>query len=118
MKYCDINDNLKKALERDWIITNGIGGFASCSMLGVNTRRYHGLLVAAMQPPEQRTMILSKLDESIIINGVKYNLYTNQVKSKYSEGYEYLKTFEKDIIPVYTFKADDVIIEKTPELKD
>ena len=99
---------------KEWIITNGIGGFASSTDFGgMNTRRYHGLLVAAMQPPEQRTMILSKLDESVVINGVKYNLYTNQVKSKFSEGHEYLKTFEKDIIPVYTFKADDVIVEKS-----
>ncbi len=55
----------KKALQEEWLITNGIGGFASSTVLGANTRRYHGLLVAPLKPPARRYLILSKLDESL-----------------------------------------------------
>ena len=78
MKYCDLNENIKKQLRREWIITNGIGGFCSGSVLGgCNIRKYNGLLVAPLTPPARRFLVLSKLDESIKINGQDYNLYTN-----------------------------------------
>lgn len=66
---------------KEWIVTNGIGGYAaSTDFGGMNTRKYHGLLIAALNPPSDRTLILSKLDESIEINGKKTNLYTNDAK--------------------------------------
>lgn len=99
---------------KEWIITNGIGGFASSTDLGgLNTRRYHGLLIAPLNPPRQRTLILSKVDESIEINGKKYNLYTNDVNKEISKGYEYLEKFEKEIIPIYTYDINGVIVEKS-----
>lgn len=99
---------------REWIITNGIGGFASSTDLGgMNARRYHGLLIASLVPPRNRTLILSKVDESIEINGKKYNLYTNDVEGKIFSGYKYLKKFEKEILPIYTFEVNNVIVEKT-----
>ena len=76
MKYSEIDEEVKKSLKRDWIITNGIGGFCSQSALGCNTRKYHGLLIAPLTPPARRFLILSKLDESIETNGTKYNLFT------------------------------------------
>ena len=97
MKYCDINDNLKKALERDWIITNGIGGFASCSMLGVNTRRYHGLLVAPLLPPAKRTLLVSKIEESIIIDNEEYSFSSDVANDELTEGFKYLVDFRKDL---------------------
>ena len=60
MKYDEINNDIKKQLDREWVISNGIGGFASQSMLGANTRKYHGLLVAPLTPPARRFLILSK----------------------------------------------------------
>lgn len=99
---------------KEWVITNGIGGFASSTdFAGMNTRRYHGLLVAAMEPPEERTLILSKVDESIEISGKKYNLYTNDVVGIKREENKYLINFEKDVIPVYTFKVQKTIVEKS-----
>ena len=56
---------------KEWVITNGIGGFASTTDKGINERRYHGLLIAATNPPGLRKLILSKVDESIDINGKK-----------------------------------------------
>ncbi len=99
---------------REWLITNGIGGFAaSTDKGGMNTRRYHGLLIAALQPPHLRTMILSKVDESIEINGKKYQLFTNDSNGTLSKGYKYQKEFQKEILPIYTYMVDGVIIQKT-----
>ena len=75
MKITKENLNLENGLEREWIITNGIGGYSSSSIIGANTRKYHGLLVAALTPPARRFLILAKLDESIEVRGKKYNLY-------------------------------------------
>ena len=97
---------------REWLITNGIGGYASSTDMGLNTRRYHGLLIAATNPPGLRKLILSKVDESIEINGKKYNLYTNTSCGVTTEGYKYMQKFEKTMIPIYTYKVKNVIIEK------
>ena len=86
---------------KEWIITNGLGGYASSTDLGgMNTRRYHGLLVAPINPPRQRTLILSKVDESIEIDSKKYALFTNNVDGKIYKCYKYQTSFEKDIFPV------------------
>ena len=68
MKFSKENLKLETALEKEWIITNGIGGFASSTIIGANTRKYHGLLVVPIIPPARRRLILSKIDESIIID--------------------------------------------------
>ena len=59
---------MEKNIEKEWLITNGIGGYASSTVLGINTRKYHGLLVSALKPPGSRTVLLEKLDEDIIVN--------------------------------------------------
>ena len=99
---------------KEWIITNGIGGFASSTDKGgMNTRRYHGLLIASSEPPMKRKLILSKVDESIEIDGKKYNLYTNDSNGTLSKGYKYLTKFEKEIVPIYTYKVKNITIEKS-----
>lgn len=85
MKYGKKYMNLEKGLQTEWIITNGIGGYSASSILGANTRRYHGLLIAPLTPPARRFVILSKVDESIIVNEKKYNLYTNIGKNYLSK---------------------------------
>lgn len=85
MKYGKKYMNLEKGLQTEWIITNGIGGYSASSILGANTRRYHGLLIAPLTPPARRFVILSKVDESIVINEKKYNLYTNIGKNYLSK---------------------------------
>ena len=77
MKITKAHLDLKEGIEREWLITNGIGGYASSTILGINTRKYHGLLVAPLTPPARRTLILSKLEESIEIDNNSYNLYSN-----------------------------------------
>lgn len=105
--------DLKECLGKEWIIANGTGGFASSSVLGANTRRYHGLLIAPLMPPARRHLIISKVDESIIINGEEYNLFTNVCKNFISDGYKYLESFEKEYLPIFTYKVNDIKITKT-----
>ena len=81
-------------------------------MIGANTRRYHGLLIAPLTPPARRHLILSKVDESIEIGEKKYDLYTNIGKNYISKGYKYLVQFEKEYIPIYTYQVGDCLIKK------
>ena len=104
--------NLEKGLNREWIITNGIGGFCSSTIIGANTRKYHGLLIAPLTPPARRYLVLSKLDESIEIEGEEYKLYTNVGTQYISDGFKYLEEFKKDIIPEFIYKIGDITITK------
>lgn len=112
MKYSKEDISIEKGLKKEWIVTNGIGGYASSTIIGCNTRKYHGLLVAPLTPPARRFLILSKIDESIEISDKKYNLYTNMSKNYISDGYKYQESFEKDYIPIFTYKVKDVLIKK------
>ncbi len=112
MKYTNEDINLENGIQKEWIITNGIGGFASSTIIGANTRKYHGLLIAPLTPPARRYLILSKVDESIEIGGKQYNLYTNIGKNYITKGYEYQTSFEKEEIPTLKYKISDVEITK------
>lgn len=117
MKYTNEDINLENGIQKEWIITNGIGGFASSTIIGANTRKYHGLLIAPLTPPARRYLILSKVDESIEIGGKQYNLYTNIGKNYISKGYEYQTSFEKEEIPTLKYKISDVEITKQTCMK-
>lgn len=113
MKITKENLNLENGLNKEWIITNGIGGYSSSTIIGANTRKYHGLLIAALTPPARRFMVLSKVDESLEIRGKKYNLYTNVGKEYISKGFEYQEEFKKEYVPTFTYKIGKVTITKT-----
>lgn len=113
MKLTKRQIEIKDCLNKEWIISNGTGGYCASTVIGVNTRRYHGLLVAPLVPPAQRHLLLSKVDESIVIEDEKYCLYTNLCPNYTSEGYKYLESFEKEILPIFTYKVKDVKIIKT-----
>ena len=97
--------NLESGLKKEWILTNGIGGFSYSSVVGCNTRKYHGLLVAPLTPPARRFVILSKVDEALEIDNKEYVLYTNMCKSYISEGYKNLARFEKEFFPIFSYKV-------------
>lgn len=113
MKFTKEDLNLENGLKKEWLLTNGIGGFASSTIIGANTRKYHGLLIAPLTPPARRYLILSKVDESIQIGDNKYDLYTNVGENYISQGYKYQETFERDYFPTYRYKVEDVEITKT-----
>jgi predicted glycogen debranching enzyme len=110
----EICSSLEHALAREWLETNGIGGFASSTIIGLNTRRYHGLLVAATRPPVGRMVLLSKLEETLIIDGHRLELSANRYPGVvHPDGYHFLRQFRLDPFPTFTYVVSDVEIEKT-----
>jgi predicted glycogen debranching enzyme len=106
--------DLAETLRREWLETNGIGGFASSSVAGVNTRRYHGLLVAATRPPVGRLALLSKLEETLVVDGRRYDLSANQYPGVvHPQGHQYLSRFRLDPFPIFTYSVDGVELEKS-----
>ena len=112
MKLSKKDLELKSGLTKEWLITNGIGGFASQTVLGINTRKYHGLLVAPLVPPSRRYVVLSKLDESIKIAEKEEILYSNVCKNYISEGYKKLEKFEKIYYPIFNYETESGIVVK------
>ncbi len=111
----EICGDLELAAGREWLVTNGIGGYASGTVAGVLTRRYHGLLVAALAPPLGRSLLLAKLDETAQYDRQSYPLSTNQwVDGTVSpEGYCYIEHFcLEGTIPTWRFAIADALLEK------
>lgn len=112
MEFTKEELTLENGLTKEWLITNGIGGFSSSTIIGANTRKYHGLLIAPLTPPARRFLILSKLDESLEVRGKKHNLYTNLGREYTSEGYKYQESFSKEYMPVFKYKIGTTQITK------
>lgn len=89
---------IETLLEKEWLLTNGRGGYASSTIVGCNTRAYHGLLVGSLQPPVNRIMALSNCFELILSKGDTFHLSTFEFSDKFSpEGFRFLKTYRRDI---------------------
>ncbi len=107
--------DLRFSGQGEWLVTNGIGGYAAGTIAGVLTRRYHGLLTAAVQPPVARTVLLSKLDETANYGDQTYRLFTDrwsggEVKPA---GFLHLERFHLEgTTPVWTFALADAVLEK------
>jgi len=106
--------NLTEANRCEWLETNGLGGFASSTITGLNTRRYHGLLMAATTPPAGRTALLSKLEETLVLGENRVELSCNQYpKTVYPQGQKYLQRFRLDPFPMFTYEVDGIELQKT-----
>jgi len=111
----DLCGDLPVAERYEWLCTNGLGGFASGTVAGMLTRRYHGLLVAALRPPLGRTLLVTKLDEAVEYGGRTYPLCTNRWMggSIDPHGYRHIERFRLEgTTPVWTFACADALIEK------
>ena len=113
--------DLATAESREWLVTNGIGGFASGTIAGMLTRRYHGLLMAALEPPLGRTLLLAKVDETVEYEGIYpqsgrfYPLYVNRWANGTveSNGHCYINRFHLEgTTPVWTFAFGNALLEK------
>src|SRR5215211_5915339 len=103
------NLSADERLSSEWLETNGLGGWANATIAGINTRRYHGLLVAAVKPPTERSVLVSKLDETIVINGERFELGTNDYGEViHPKGFQYLRSFTKSLFPQFMFEAGGV----------
>jgi predicted glycogen debranching enzyme len=109
----DICTDFEAASSREWLETNGIGGFACSTISGANTRRYHGLLTAATRPPLGRVTMLSKFEEVLTIDGEIFELSANQYPNVvHPKGFQYLVSFELKPFPVWTFEINGIEIER------
>ena len=109
----EICTNFEAASSREWLETNGIGGYASGTISGANSRRYHAHLTAATKPPLGRVVMLSKFEETLRINENAYELSANRYPNLvHPQGYKYLKSFRLDPFPVWTFEIEGIEIEK------
>lgn len=110
----EVCGDLTQALNREWLETNGLGGFSSSTIVGLNTRRYHGLLTAATHPPVGRMVLLSKLEETLVLDGQRFDLSANQYPGVvHPQGFHYLKQFRLDPFPILTYEIDGIEIEKS-----
>jgi predicted glycogen debranching enzyme len=111
----EVCGNLDAAEAREWIVTNGIGGFASGTIAGCETRRYHGLLLAALRPPVARTQLVTGLDEIVRYGGAEYSLATHQWAGGVVDpkGFLNIESFRLDgMMPVWTYALADALLEK------
>ena len=111
----DICSNLAATESREWLITNGIGGYGAGTISGLLTRRYHGLLIASLNPPTQRTLMLTKLNETVAYNDLDYDLYSDRFGDGtiFPHGYKYIEQFFLEgTTPVWQYRLGDAILEK------
>lgn len=107
--------NFADAIQHEFLETNGLGGWSGTTVIGANTRRYHGLLVAATAPPTERMLLLSKLDETIVTNQSRYQLGVNLYPGPTIQpnGHHYLNQFSRGLFPEWEYEADGIRLKKT-----
>lgn len=111
----EICGDLEAAEKREWLVTNGLGGYASGTVAGTATRRYHGLLMAALQPPGVRTLLVAGVDESARYLEITYSLATNRWRSGFvsPKGYLHIESFHLEgTKPVWHMALADALLEK------
>ena len=102
------------AIQHEWLETNGLGGWSGSSIIGCNTRRYHGLLVAATVPPAERMNLVSKLDETITCGTERFELGTNNYGNTiHPIGYQFMTSFSKSLFPEFIYEAGNIKLKKT-----
>ncbi|MGQ9507064.1 MAG: amylo-alpha-1,6-glucosidase [Candidatus Bathycorpusculaceae bacterium] len=105
--------HFEESINQEWIITNGLGGYASSTVLGINTRKYHGLLIAAFHPPRDRRVCLEKLDEELSIGNDIYPLGANEFQDGiFPKGHLSLKEFSISPFPKYVYAVQNVEVQK------
>lgn len=109
----DICADVQAGLNHEWLVTNGLGGYAAGSILGATTRSYHGLLVAALRPPVERTVLVTKIDEEVELpGGQRCKLGVNEYQDGTidPQGFLYLDSvsLEGDI-PCFTYRLGDYL---------
>ncbi|MCC6141298.1 MAG: glycogen debranching enzyme family protein [Nitrospira sp.] len=105
--------DLDRTLRLEWLETNGRGGFASGTVAGANTRRYHALLLTARTPPGGRVVLVNQLEEWLDLDGRSFPLSTNCYPGAvYPSGYEYCTGFSTDPWPTWTFDCDGTAVQR------
>lgn len=103
----------ESGIDREWIVTNGLGGFASSTIIGANTRKYHGLLFASFDDEIDRMLTLSRINEYVVINGTEYTFSSNECHEYVQDGFHFQKKFMKGTLPEFEYILPNVCIHKT-----
>jgi predicted glycogen debranching enzyme len=110
----DTCSDFETALSKEWLETNGLGGFSSSTLIGCNTRRYHGLLTAATHPPVGRMTLVNGLEEWVVLGDTRYYLSCHQYPGViHPRGHENLIGFRLDPWPIWTYRLGPVVLEKS-----
>ncbi|MFH1707535.1 MAG: amylo-alpha-1,6-glucosidase [Planctomycetota bacterium] len=106
--------NTESALRKEWLETNGRGGWASSTIVNCHTRKYHGLLVSALADPPGRFVLLSKVDASIVTERKEFRLATNKFPGVYEPtGHKYIDSFRYTLYPECTFRVGDIVLRQS-----
>ncbi len=105
--------NLDSVMAMEWLSTNGLGGYCSATVAGVNTRKYHGYLVAAAHPPVGRFVLLSRVEDRVTVGASTYALSTNEFPDVIDpRGYENLLSFDLQAGPIWRYQCGAAVVEK------
>lgn len=104
--------SFENGIKKEWIIANGIGGYSSSTIIGANTRKYHGLLVAALDESYERFLVLSRLNEEIELDKKTYSISSNECPGYIENGFKYQKCFAKEYLPEFFYEIKGVQILK------
>lgn len=102
----------EQGIRREWLLTNGIGGFSCGTITGMNARRYHGLLIASLNPPVDRYLILSSVSEMVSVNGEEHYLHSFMTPNFIAHGEHYLEFFCYNTVPEFHYRIGSMRIEK------
>lgn len=105
---------LETALDREWLEPNGLGGWASSTVVGANTRRYHGLLVAALRPPARRFVLWSRSEEEVVCQGESFPISTNLYPGVvHPQGYRLQSEFALFPWPTFVYRCGAGVLRKS-----
>ena len=108
---------LQEGIEREWLLTNGLGGVSNMSIIGAGNRMHNGYLTVSLNPPADRFTVLSNVWETVMLNEEKYELASQEYIGYEKQGYRYLNRFVLDILPTYEYQVGDIFIKKTIAMK-
>lgn len=105
-------NNYEQGIKREWLVANGLGGYASSTIIGLNTRKYHGLLIAALDDSQERYLVLPKVAEEIFDGKDSFSFSSNECPNFIEKGYKYQKCFAKDYVPEFLYNVNGTEIIK------
>jgi len=105
---------LGSAKSKEYLLANGLGGYSSSTIIGMNTRKYHGLLVSSMDNTPERYIFLSKFEEELLVDNKSFSLSTNEYPNAiHPSGYKFMESFVYNIFPTFNFKVDNIEVSKS-----
>lgn len=108
---------IEEGIEREWVLGNGIGGFAGGTIIGANSRAHHSYLVASLNPPVDRFSVLGRTQECITVGKTHYDLTSQQYIGWNKDGQRYLNRFTLDGVPTYYYQVNDITLKKTVSME-